>query len=142
MHFFDGRSRTTGERLLMSDRGRMSSGLSESGSAAQVQRVCEAFEAAWNAGERPVIEHFLPESMYPAPAMLLKALLCLDLAFRLRNRETPTPADYHPRFPGQAELIDAVFIDIPTMADSPQPTSEVASGPDVEPTDWTVPGYE
>jgi non-specific serine/threonine protein kinase/serine/threonine-protein kinase len=77
--------------------------------AREVEGRCERFEAAWNAGPRPQIEAFLRDAPEPLLPALLLGLLRLDTAYRRRAGETPAPADYLPRFPQQAGLIEAFF---------------------------------
>ncbi|HEX5272353.1 MAG TPA: FHA domain-containing serine/threonine-protein kinase, partial [Gemmataceae bacterium] len=70
---------------------------------------CDAFDAAWRAGVRPAIEPFLGDTPEPERTALLAELLALEVEYRVRAGERPTPAEYLPRFPGRAELIAAVF---------------------------------
>jgi len=113
-----------------------------------VDQVCHAFEAAWKASQRPAIEQYLPDMPLSARAVLLRELLRLDLAYRGRCNEKPTPEEYRLRFPEEGDLIRAVFRDMPTAAatsrPSPVPSVSAAIGPAREPAaDWpAVPGYE
>src|SRR5260370_41961968 len=104
--------------------------------APDVDRVCRAFEAAWQAGQRPAIEEYLPDTPPSARAMLLGELLRLELAYRSRQNEKPTLEEYDSRFPQEGDLIRAVFADAPTAAGAPR------SGP-LPAADWrAVAGYE
>jgi serine/threonine protein kinase len=71
--------------------------------AEHVDRVCDAFEAAWKAvapgGERPRIEQYLAETPEPAREVLLQELLDLDAAYRRQLGEQPTLEEYRLRFP-------------------------------------------
>jgi tetratricopeptide (TPR) repeat protein len=64
-----------------------------------VDAVCDRFEAAWKAGQRPRLEDYLaavPESRRLA---LLRELLLLEVHHRRRLGETPRLDDYWTRFP-------------------------------------------
>ena len=45
----------------------------------------------------------------PERQALLRELLALDLAYRRRGGEPPTPDEYRMRFPAHVDLIDAAF---------------------------------
>jgi eukaryotic-like serine/threonine-protein kinase len=75
----------------------------------RVESVCDRFEAACKAGRRPPIEDYLGELPEAVRAVLLRALLELELAYRRQNGERPTPEEYSGRFPEHAEGIVAVF---------------------------------
>ena len=75
----------------------------------RVEEICDRFEAAWKAGRRPPIEDYLGEVPEPVRAVLLRALLELELAYRRQNGERPTPEEYRCRFPEHAAAIDTVF---------------------------------
>jgi tetratricopeptide (TPR) repeat protein len=78
--------------------------------ALRLERICTCFEAAWKDGPtRPGLEEFLREVDGPAVAVLLCELLRLELAYRRRNGEHPTPAEYLPRYPGREALVHGVF---------------------------------
>jgi serine/threonine protein kinase len=77
--------------------------------AQDIDQICDAFEAAWQAGQRPPIQAYLASSPESARPALLRELLTLELAYRGRAGEKPTPEDYREQFPGQAELVRAVF---------------------------------
>ena len=109
-----------------------------------MDEVCLRFEAAWRGGERPEIEAYLGQVPEPARVLLLRELLGLELAYRRRRGETPTSAEYEPRFPEHADLISAVFHEElawtrPGLTN--QPAARVTSsgaGVDLP----AVPGYE
>jgi serine/threonine-protein kinase len=67
--------------------------------ASQIDEVCDLFEAAWKAGERPRIEDYLNDTPVPARAALLRELIPLDMEYRERAGETVSEEDYRTRFP-------------------------------------------
>jgi hypothetical protein len=67
----------------------------------RIDELCDRFEAAWRAGQRPRIEECLRESPQEERAQLLGELLPLELVYRLE--------EYQQRFPDHRELIRAVF---------------------------------
>jgi WD40 repeat protein len=75
----------------------------------QVDQLCDRFEDAWKAGQGPRIEDYLDDVPEPERSKLFEELLQLELAYRGRNQETFTAEEYRQRFPGQAEVIKAVF---------------------------------
>jgi serine/threonine protein kinase len=75
----------------------------------RVDELCERFEAAWRAGQRPRMEDYLGDVPEPERSELLRELLSLELACRRQKGEPPTPDEYRQRFPEQAELVHAAF---------------------------------
>ena len=96
--------------------------------AARLDRACDAFEAAWKAGDRPRIEDLLQSSPEDGRNVLLCELLSVELQLRKAARETPQKAEYISRFPAFAEEIDRAF-EIANVSDAP-PTNHnrTASG--------------
>jgi WD40 repeat protein/tetratricopeptide (TPR) repeat protein/predicted Ser/Thr protein kinase len=87
----------------------------------QVDKVCTAFEKAWQAGQRPEMEEYLrlaPEAVRPA---LLRELILLEVEYRRRAGEEPRPAEYRQRFPEHDDLIATLFhsLSSPPAAGSP-----------------------
>jgi serine/threonine-protein kinase len=66
--------------------------------AQQIDQVCDHFEAAWKAGQRPRIEDYLADTPEPGQALLLCELVALEIAYRRRLGEEPRPEEYHARF--------------------------------------------
>jgi hypothetical protein len=79
-----------------------------------VDRAGDRFEDAREAGQRPSIETFLTEAPEPERSVLLHELLVLELGYRRRSGEKPTPAEYLRRFPDHSSLINNVFGEKPT----------------------------
>jgi tetratricopeptide (TPR) repeat protein len=90
--------------------------------ARQVDAVCDRFEGAHRAGGRPRIKEYLDGEPDPERPILLRELLALDLAYRHRRGEVPTPEEYARQFPDHAELIRDVFIQAapPSAASTPR----------------------
>jgi serine/threonine protein kinase len=114
--------------------------------AADLERICRAFQAAWGAGERPMIEEYLGGAPSSLRAALLRELLRIDLLNRCRHSEKPTPEEYGLRFPAEGGLIQAVFREAPSMvitsaAGLPRTVAHAVDQGRV--ADWpAVPGYE
>jgi serine/threonine protein kinase len=117
-----------------------------------INRVCDAFEAAWLAGQRPQIEPYLEDAPEPVRAALLYELLLLDLTYRRQGGETPTAGEYLPRFPERADLIGISFRKMAGPAEgaetaavqAPEPKTEEKTTlpPPTPATGWpTIPGY-
>ena len=88
-----------------------------------VDAVSDRFEAAWRAGQGPRIEDYLGEAPEPDRPVLLCELLAIEVELRLKRGESPTPQEYHSRFPGQADLIAAAFNATVTRGGIPPPMS-------------------
>jgi WD40 repeat protein/serine/threonine protein kinase len=65
----------------------------------RIDHACDAFEAAWKAGQCPRLEDFLSDAPEPERTALLRGLIALDIDYRRRRGERPRPADYLERFP-------------------------------------------
>ena len=72
----------------------------------QIDRICDRFEAAWEAGEPARIEEVLGQIAEAYRPALLRDLLAADLNARRRLGEQPTPAEYAARCPEHAEHIN------------------------------------
>jgi serine/threonine protein kinase/TPR repeat protein len=74
-----------------------------------VDRLCDEFEDKWRGGQRPEIE----DSLYQAPVNqqldMFAHLLDIELFWRRKAREVPTPDEYRLRFPNFAEVIEQHF---------------------------------
>ena len=99
--------------------------------ARRLDALCDRFEAAWAAGQRPRIEEELadsPESERPA---LLRRLLVLELEVRQRQSEQPTPREYQERFPGYVALVEEVFAEAAIPHDWRAPGAGARAAPPV-----------
>jgi serine/threonine protein kinase len=99
--------RTGGEGPLWTDEQRL-------------QQVCDRFEEAWQAGQRPRLEDYLSEAPETDHRHLLRELLRLEFHYRLRDGEDPRPEEYQGRFPDRAPWIA-------DLLDQLRPTEDAAS---------------
>jgi serine/threonine protein kinase len=74
--------------------------------AQRVDAICDRFEAAWKAGQRPGIEDHLADASEAERPVLLCELIALEVIYRRRRGEEPKAEDYESRF---AEL-DPVWL--------------------------------
>ena len=95
----------------------------------QIELICDRFESAWRGEAKPRIEDYWREADGPD---LLRELLVLELAYRLRRHEHPSPADYRPRFAAHPEVIRSAFETVPTRRPSPGPPAPAASRSDAD----------
>src|SRR5262249_54406981 len=73
--------------------------------ALRVEQVCNRFEAACKAGQRPQIEHYLDHTPEPERPVLLRELLALEVEYRRKSGEGVTPEEYCRQFAEYTELI-------------------------------------
>jgi serine/threonine protein kinase len=97
----------------------------------RVDEACDRFEEAWRAGQGPRIENHLAGVAEPAHGVLLRELLALEIDLRREAGDRPTPEEYKRLFPGEGDLIEAVF----AKAADPPGSSEGATTPYKPPTD-------
>ena len=75
----------------------------------RIDRVCLAFEDAWQEGRQAEIAQHLGDRPEPERSALLYELLRVDLDYRFSRGDVPTPQEYRARFPEDAALIDSAF---------------------------------
>jgi serine/threonine protein kinase len=67
-----------------------------------VDRICDRFETAWresdSTGQRPRIADFLADTPEPERSALLHEIVAIDIAYRRKHGEAPTPADYFSQY--------------------------------------------
>jgi hypothetical protein len=71
-----------------------------------VDALCDAFDKAWAAGQRPAIEDSLGSVPVAARQLLLEELIRTELEWRCRRGEQPTAQEYRTRFPDCPSAID------------------------------------
>jgi ABC-type amino acid transport substrate-binding protein/tRNA A-37 threonylcarbamoyl transferase component Bud32 len=106
--------------------------------ARRVNAVCNRFELAWQAGQRPCLEDYLGDTPGPERPALLRELVALDIDYRRRAGEQPQPDDYRSRFPG-LDLAALLAELAPAQAEGPPAGPAAPGGPAGRPE---VPGYE
>jgi serine/threonine protein kinase len=97
----------------------------------QIDRICERFEAAWRASERPAIEDYLGHISVPERPALLRELIAVDLDRRRRVGERPQPGDYLGQFPDASDTIEDAFHCVETLGNFPttaQPMTALEPG--------------
>ena len=89
----------------------------------RIDDACDRFEAAWQTGLRPRIEDYLEETADPERSALWHDLLVLELVYRRRQGERPTPEEYRARFPARANLVGKALgeagLSVPQDSQSP-----------------------
>jgi serine/threonine-protein kinase len=90
----------------------------------RIDSACMRFEEMWKSGRQPRLEDFLGQGEGPEQQALLRELLLVDLHYRGRLGEKPTPEEYRARFPQAVEMIDAV------LAGAPEAVRGPGAGPD------------
>jgi WD40 repeat protein/tetratricopeptide (TPR) repeat protein len=74
-----------------------------------LERICDRFEKAWQAGQRPRLEDYLGDMPEPQRAMLLRDLLGLELDYRRRASDTLDTEEFRQRFPKHVDVVRALF---------------------------------
>src|SRR5262245_60262341 len=73
--------------------------------ALRVEQICNHFEAACKAGQRPRIAHYLDHTPEPERPVLLRELLALEVEYRRKSGEGVTPEEYCHQFAEYTDLI-------------------------------------
>jgi serine/threonine protein kinase len=100
----------------------------------QLDQACDQLESAWKAGLPPRLEDHLGAFPQELRAPLLTELLRIELAYRHRDNQRPTPAEYAQRFPDQASAVEAAFRVESTGLFRPDPPSSGELSSHAEPT--------
>jgi tetratricopeptide (TPR) repeat protein len=118
--------------------------------ALHVEQVCNRFEEACKAGDRPRIEQYLSPTPEPDRLVLLRELLAVEVEYRCKSGEGATPEEYQQRFPEYTELIQDILARAPGPDTCAIPVADAT--PDIFPLQGTispsdrarptVPGYE
>ncbi len=96
--------------------------------AVELDGHCDAFEAAWRAGNRPAVEDAVTGLNDPLRAAVLRELVALDVFYRRQLGEVPLADEYLARFPdlNPAWLAGAV------AGDDPRTVTAVGGGSPVD----------
>ena len=83
------------------------------GAVRRIDAVCGRFEETLQSGGTMTIERCLAESSGDSleSATLLRELLSLELEYRLRRGERPTPDEYLPRFRANEKIVELAFLE-------------------------------
>jgi WD40 repeat protein len=101
-----------------------------------VDRVSDAFEAAWRGGgPRPRIEDYWTATDEPLGPALLRELIAAELELRRAVGERPEPEDYARRFPRCADVVEAL------LNEAIEPGTEPVAAADAAPRFPSIPGY-
>jgi serine/threonine-protein kinase len=82
----------------MSDETGKSEGTLIADTARRLVAVCDRFEAAWHAEQRPHINDYLAGARNDIRPVLLRHLILLDMSYRRRHGEWPRLEDYQAEF--------------------------------------------
>src|SRR5687768_7123597 len=72
---------------------------------ADVDAICDVFEAAWHAGQEPRVEDFLPRGDLAQQDVLLRELLLAEWDLRRRHGPGPELETYAARFPNNRQAV-------------------------------------
>jgi len=114
--------------------GQADDGSSSATHAEGIDRLCDQFEAAWQAGEQPRIEDYLRDVGEKDRTALLCELLVVELDLRARGGERPSRDAYSERFPSGAKAVEAAFgihgsPDVPALEGGPEPARALLAEP-------------
>jgi WD40 repeat protein len=98
----------------------------------RINEVCNRFELAWQAGQRPRVEDYLGDTPEPERSALLVELVALEIDCRRQAGEAPQLDEYRARFPALA--LDSTLAD--RIVDPAEARPKPAAGLPA------VPGYE
>jgi serine/threonine-protein kinase len=95
-----------------------------------MNEVCDRFEDAWKAGQRPRIEDYLARTVEGERSALLRELIVLDIDYRLQAGEQPEAQEYRARFP---------LLDMEQLANRFKAAARMPTGSTVETHDFQRP---
>jgi len=88
----------------------------------ELDAVCDAFEEAWNKGQRPWIEEYVNGRTEPERTVLFQMLLEVEIELRYKDGNPPKRREYLEWFEAYTELIL-------TVLGAPMPNKEIRAGP-------------
>ncbi len=83
-----------------------------------VEQVCDRFETAWKAGERPRLEAYIEQVDETARTPLLRELVSIDWEYRIRTGDVASASDYEARFPSLGALLEKIGIEVASATSS------------------------
>src|SRR5262249_59256728 len=110
--------------------------------ALRVEQVCNRFEAAHKAGQRPQIECYLGQTPDPERLVLLRELLGVDLEYRRKRGEEVTPQEYCRQFAEYAVLISDLVGGAPRTTHSALPPGRARTSAPGDQPPPPAPGYQ
>ena len=84
--------------------------------SAEIDAICDRFEAAWKGGQQPQIKDYLCQVPESARSNLFRHLLALELHYRKAGGESPDLAEYRERFPDHLAAVADAFPTIDSRA--------------------------
>src|SRR5262245_21990392 len=78
----------------------------------RLQEIRDAFELAWEHGSSPKIEEYICLVDANDRAQILRELMCIEIAYRLRRGHIPVALEYECRFRDHAELVRQAFSEL------------------------------
>jgi serine/threonine-protein kinase len=97
--------------------------------AQRVNQISERFEKAWITGGQPRLEEFLAEAPEPERPAVVCELVRVELYYRRKGGDDPTPEEYRGRFPEHADLLDAVFQEQSPASPTGDPSADPGQAP-------------
>src|SRR4051812_10019479 len=103
----------------------------------RINEVNDQFEVAWREGQEPRLEQCLKHFSESEHGVVLRRLLPVELDYRRRRGNVPTPGEYQDRFPSFGEVISVVFdqtapqLSDPSSRDPVEASAKVDSDADV-----------
>jgi tRNA A-37 threonylcarbamoyl transferase component Bud32 len=74
-----------------------------------MDKVCDAFEEAWQKGKSPQVEEYLESHKHLDRQKLLRHLIDLEIDYLDKEGKQPKLSDYEARFPEAAEMLASIF---------------------------------
>jgi serine/threonine-protein kinase len=93
----------------------------------RILRLLEQLEEAWERGEPIPLESLLREANGMGREELLRQALAIELDYRRRRGESPTPAEYLQRLPDHADAVQGAFEE-PTVTYTAKPSFDFTEG--------------
>jgi hypothetical protein len=81
----------------------------EAAALLRINQVLDRFEDAWKRGEPIPLEDLMRGETGSERAVLFRYALAVELSYRHRRGDVPTSAEYVPRFPEDAAVIQHIF---------------------------------
>ncbi len=104
----------------MSDHDAPGDSTLDTGQVSRIDAICDRFEAAWQAGQRPRIEDYLAEVLAANRTLLIRELVEVEIDWRRRAGDTLAADEYLTRFPElEPQWVTALVAGQTPVADAP-----------------------